>query len=247
MTGRKGFTLIELLVVIAIIAILAAIMFPVFGRAREQARRANCQSNLKQIGTAFAMEAQDNDERWNATIYYTFGNYNQAMGSVGLPAYMKERAVFICPNVTKLRTGTANPLRDTDYERAASSYFINYGIQNMPLSRVVNPISSVIISGDHGQMDIGGMASSSFYYIGGAAWMNDCRRTRPAGTGPAAAPESNLNAWDLSNQSNKLHGGGINYLMLDGHVEWAKDGVANWGASGVNNNPTAKLTFKITP
>jgi prepilin-type N-terminal cleavage/methylation domain-containing protein len=60
---RKGaFTLIELLVVIAIIAILAAILFPVFARARESARRATCLSNLKQLGTAFQMYTQDYDE-----------------------------------------------------------------------------------------------------------------------------------------------------------------------------------------
>lgn len=62
-TTRSGFTLIELLVVIAIIAILAAILFPVFAQAREKARQAACSSNLKQIGMAFAMYVQDYDER----------------------------------------------------------------------------------------------------------------------------------------------------------------------------------------
>ena len=61
--NRVAFTLIELLVVIAIIAILAAILFPVFGRARENARRSSCQSNMKQIGLAFAQYTQDYDER----------------------------------------------------------------------------------------------------------------------------------------------------------------------------------------
>ncbi|MFA4044255.1 MAG: hypothetical protein HZRFUVUK_001041, partial [Candidatus Fervidibacterota bacterium] len=60
---HRGFTLIELLVVIAIIAILAAILFPVFARAREKARQASCQSNLKQIGLAIFQYAQDYDER----------------------------------------------------------------------------------------------------------------------------------------------------------------------------------------
>ena len=59
---NRGFTLIELLVVIAIIAILAAILFPVFARARENARKANCQSNMKQLGLAILQYAQDHDE-----------------------------------------------------------------------------------------------------------------------------------------------------------------------------------------
>ncbi|MDH7569634.1 MAG: prepilin-type N-terminal cleavage/methylation domain-containing protein, partial [Armatimonadota bacterium] len=60
---ERGFTLIELLVVIAIIAILAAILFPVFARARENARRSNCASNLKQIGMGIRQYSQDYDER----------------------------------------------------------------------------------------------------------------------------------------------------------------------------------------
>src|SRR5437870_10743090 len=74
---RKGFTLIELLVVIAIIAILAAILFPVFAQAREKARQATCLSNLKQMGLAEMMYAQDYDERYSNThlnaVPLTFG------------------------------------------------------------------------------------------------------------------------------------------------------------------------------
>lgn len=64
LTPKKGFTLIELLVVIAIIAILAAILFPVFARAREQARKSSCLSNIKQLGLGMLMYVQDYDERF---------------------------------------------------------------------------------------------------------------------------------------------------------------------------------------
>ena len=65
----RGFTLIELLVVIAIISVLAAILFPVFARARENARRTSCLSNLKQIGLAFLQYTQDYDEAYPLTSY----------------------------------------------------------------------------------------------------------------------------------------------------------------------------------
>ena len=72
MTKRRGFTLIELLVVIAIIAILAAILFPVFARAREKARQTSCLSNVKQIALAFMMYVQDYDETMPPGYYYVF-------------------------------------------------------------------------------------------------------------------------------------------------------------------------------
>ncbi len=72
---RFAFTLIELLVVIAIIAILAAILFPVFARARENARRSSCQSNLKQIGLGVMQYIQDYDEKYPFTGFYVKGLY----------------------------------------------------------------------------------------------------------------------------------------------------------------------------
>ena len=113
---QRGFTLIELLVVIAIIAILAAILFPVFARARENARRAVCQSNEKQIGLAFAQYSQDYDERLpSATstyggggvrggwMYYTNwdgkdGNTNFDPSQGTLWPYMKNSQIFSCPS-----------------------------------------------------------------------------------------------------------------------------------------------------
>jgi len=73
LTHKKGFTLIELLVVIAIIAILAAILFPVFARAREQARKSSCLSNIKQLGLGMLMYVQDYDERFPNGRYVAGG------------------------------------------------------------------------------------------------------------------------------------------------------------------------------
>jgi prepilin-type N-terminal cleavage/methylation domain-containing protein/prepilin-type processing-associated H-X9-DG protein len=105
--AANGFTLIELLVVIAIISLLAAILFPVFARARENARRASCQSNLKQIGLALVMYSQDNDQR-------IFGNPdNGANGwlTCYMP-YIKSTQVLHCPSA-KLAVNRAK----TDYNR----------------------------------------------------------------------------------------------------------------------------------
>ena len=113
MTQRKGFTLIELLVVIAIIAILAAILFPVFAKARDKARQATCVSNMKQIGNAMMMYLQDYDEvfpcewhgAWGEDFYNTktvtyltsdsdpYGNYQPL-----IYPYVKNFNVFMCPN-----------------------------------------------------------------------------------------------------------------------------------------------------
>jgi prepilin-type N-terminal cleavage/methylation domain-containing protein/prepilin-type processing-associated H-X9-DG protein len=96
---RSGFTLIELLVVIAIIAILAAILFPVFARAREQARRSSCLSNLKQLGLAAMMYGQDYDEQLPVGV--TQGNPLWDVVNALMP-YVKNRAIFYCPSISVL-------------------------------------------------------------------------------------------------------------------------------------------------
>jgi prepilin-type N-terminal cleavage/methylation domain-containing protein/prepilin-type processing-associated H-X9-DG protein len=93
---RRAFTLIELLVVIAIIALLAAILFPVFARARENARRSSCQSNLKQIGLGFVQYNQDYDSRYPMASYST-GATNGAWPTL-LQPYIKSSQVFKCPS-----------------------------------------------------------------------------------------------------------------------------------------------------
>jgi prepilin-type N-terminal cleavage/methylation domain-containing protein/prepilin-type processing-associated H-X9-DG protein len=103
--ARRGFTLIELLVVIAIIAILAAILFPVFVRARENARRASCQSNLKQIGLGILQYSQDYDELMPAAFSYATGYGNNWLGFT--QPYIKSIQVFQCPS-DPIKQGTPN-------------------------------------------------------------------------------------------------------------------------------------------
>jgi prepilin-type N-terminal cleavage/methylation domain-containing protein/prepilin-type processing-associated H-X9-DG protein len=107
---RKAFTLIELLVVIAIISILAAILFPVFARARESARRASCTSNLRQHGQSLTMYLQDYDETFPTAnfndMFYNFPLQDHKDGS-GKPItlqsvtqpYVKNQGVYYCPTL----------------------------------------------------------------------------------------------------------------------------------------------------
>lgn len=106
-TGRRrGFTLIELLVVIAIIALLAAILFPVFARARENARKSSCANNMKQLGLAMIQYAQDFDEM---TVPIRMTASAGAPGFVWpqcVAAYVKTPYVFVCPSVGGSRPQT---------------------------------------------------------------------------------------------------------------------------------------------
>ena len=96
---RRAFTLIELLVVIAIIAILAAILFPVFAQAREKARQTSCLSNTKQMGTALLMYTQDYDETYPVTTLYDFaGDAPQHSWCARIVPYIKNLQVFFCPS-----------------------------------------------------------------------------------------------------------------------------------------------------
>jgi prepilin-type N-terminal cleavage/methylation domain-containing protein/prepilin-type processing-associated H-X9-DG protein len=143
-TRSRGFTLIELLVVIAIIAILAAILFPVFARAREAARSTSCKSNLKQITTAVAMYVQDYDE-----ILPHGGNSSPVIPSRWYhltDPYIKNAGVLKCPSYQPLRGyGTNQNLMDW-----------NFGVA---LAEVQMPADTVLI-GDAAQCN--GNVSSDY-------------------------------------------------------------------------------------
>ena len=109
---QRGFTLIELLVVIAIIALLAAILFPVFARARENARKSSCANNLKQIGLGIAQYVQDYDERYFPT-QQNIGAGTPGQGSTFvtyLQPYVKSRQMFICPSGSRSRIVGPTPM-----------------------------------------------------------------------------------------------------------------------------------------
>jgi len=133
---KRGFTLIELLVVIAIIAILAAILFPVFARAREKARQTSCLNNGKQLCLAFQMYAQDYDE--------TLPNYWYG-ASVGywcvvIHPYIKNEQIFVCPSRPELKYGPGST--------GGGGWGINYpaiGGAYVSLASIARPAETVLI------------------------------------------------------------------------------------------------------
>jgi prepilin-type N-terminal cleavage/methylation domain-containing protein/prepilin-type processing-associated H-X9-DG protein len=138
MFRKKGFTLIELLVVIAIIAILAAILFPVFAQARESARSTSCLSNSKQISLGQLMYAQDYDEIIIANWMHNrwvWGKDEQIAGSWfnNVQPYIKNHQILFCPSFSLAKHMAAAALADCDGDNLAgylsdATYFSHYGI-----------------------------------------------------------------------------------------------------------------------
>ncbi len=129
-TQRQGFTLIELLVVIAIIAILAAILFPVFAQAREKARAISCESNVRQLGLAFLQYNEDYDENTlNVSKEYLNGGPQgpgyryQATWYILLDPYMKSSQVLHCPDRTDSAANTKATMKKTS--GCIDNYFNN--------------------------------------------------------------------------------------------------------------------------
>lgn len=127
---RHAFTLIELLVVIAIIAILAAILFPVFATARERARSTSCLSNSKQLATAIHMYTQDYDEYLPMYVLLNAASTKAEKGwQVSLMPYVKSTQAFVCPSASKPSTCTVyacDPTFVSDTLLGSGSYGFNY-------------------------------------------------------------------------------------------------------------------------
>lgn len=139
-TDKRGFTLIELLVVIAIIAILAAILFPVFAKAREKARQSSCSSNMRQIGIAFASYAQDWDERfpnsWQLgpdTNVPVSGNSAHSYWDSQLTSYVKSDGVFKCPS-NSLKRYSMHAARTAQGNTKVRTRVVSYGLNDQILN-----------------------------------------------------------------------------------------------------------------
>jgi len=124
---NRGFTLIELLVVIAIIAILAAILFPVFARARESARKTSCASNIRQLTLASLMYAQDYDELLPCDYYACNSLTTHALLVGQVTPYIRNTQILYCPSIARMPLADLQP---TDANKAAGNigyYYYSYG------------------------------------------------------------------------------------------------------------------------
>jgi prepilin-type N-terminal cleavage/methylation domain-containing protein/prepilin-type processing-associated H-X9-DG protein len=153
---RRGFTLIELLVVIAIIAILAAILFPVFSAAREKARQATCISNLKQIGQAMLMYANDYDEvfvTWNSCagapgVYWPYWNYAVDPYIKGQTGSLERKGIWVCPSA--IRSTSANMTYAYNYLRlgyyyTGTSSYLAYANRPASLAQLQEPTTTLMV------------------------------------------------------------------------------------------------------
>ncbi len=214
---RKGFTLIELLVVIAIIAILAAILFPVFARAREKARQASCQSNLKQIALAELMYCQDYDERTHHCVAYGTGwKYIGGGGCAGCFHRYEANA----GNVMDLPGRAYNPL--TPYHKntqiwycpsqpqgAWRSYGWNRGNDQRKLADLMHPSQTVMF------------ADGGRYYNtkGNIAWITHNWQDQNTDRDCCASMSDPTTNPHFIGQA---HNEGANIAFWDGHVKWMK-------------------------
>jgi prepilin-type N-terminal cleavage/methylation domain-containing protein/prepilin-type processing-associated H-X9-DG protein len=224
---KRGFTLIELLVVIAIIAILAAILFPVFAKAREKARQTSCLNNCRQLATAFVMYAQDYDERcmlggvFIAAIAVP-GAGGWADGSnvnwwrYQLQPYVKNWQIFLCPS--------APSVGDPSYagNQLTRQYGFNASVTGVAMGTIQFPAETVAL-GDcsHWLSSAGGCNLLAF------AWPAQEKHTTGA-----------CNALQPQNTGEQFtrHNSGSNLCFCDGHAKWmAATAIA--GGQGVRIAP----------
>jgi len=231
---RVAFTLIELLVVIAIIAILAAILFPVFARARENARRSSCQSNLKQIGLGIAQYTQDYDETYPIKGYGCGPGPSCTIWYDEVQPYVKSTQVFKCPSNPMNVSGYGSHFQSTyganvetpdgsgsDNNSASSAPFSGYGTPGVKISTLNSSSQTICVA-------------EMFYpdAVGSTGWSVEVN----------CNTNSNGNAkYDGQGNDPILFNGHLstgNFLFCDGHVKSLKPiatlDQASGGGSPVN-------------
>jgi prepilin-type N-terminal cleavage/methylation domain-containing protein/prepilin-type processing-associated H-X9-DG protein len=226
--ANNGFTLIELLVVIAIIAILASILFPVFARARENARRASCQSNLKQIGLGVMMYVQDYDEHYplgrNSGAGFTpYGTeFIDPGGSViywpqFIYPYTKSMQVFYCPSGRTVGDGNMRG------NYMGNVLVVEDGLSGdapRSLASFPSPATSYMI------MDGGLLYFPWIVLMNDSVWRN--AGVYIPGTGPGSPSNLPAASWGAGSSvleqdyTSGRHFGGVNVAFADGHVKWLK-------------------------
>jgi prepilin-type N-terminal cleavage/methylation domain-containing protein/prepilin-type processing-associated H-X9-DG protein len=223
MRRSRGFTLIELLVVIAIIAILAAILFPVFARAREKARQTSCLSNVKQLDLAVLMYKQDYDEvfpytNWGNTV--AAPEPTAANWPCGLYPYIKNKQLFQCPSQNDGCVMAASKLAPGSpwASGGGTTYAINEELFSGSVrdARIKAPAETLVF------------ADCRCNWIGGYWGQPDAIRarlgrvrqgTRDGRCDGASACTTN---WTAAADDNTVHNGGENLGFADGHAKWAR-------------------------
>ena len=202
---KRAFTLVEVLVVIFIICVLAAFLFPVGSKSRENARRSSCQSNLKQIGLGFMQYIRDYDEKFPLATTDDDGsgayNANFDRGWMdNVQPYLKSTQIFQCPSES---ANYSPPLRATDYWYSAP-------VEQIRDLAAVSKSAQTVMCGD------GVAMPSAFMATHGAI----------ATKSVAPALKYNGEIWDITETTDgkggRRHLRGLNFLFCDGHVRWLK-------------------------
>jgi len=206
---NRGFTLIELLVVIAIIAILAAILFPVFARAREKARQASCLSNMKQIGLAMLMYIDDYDEQFCRVTCSGGTNYKWFDP---IDPYIKNKQILFCPS---LRGQSSQGTPNTDY--VLNGCFA----QGAALAMFEYPAEQIMVA-ERGH---------NKPYEGYKPWPNDGASWHDLSTYQHGTPTPHDHFTHLAKDT--AHNQGANYNFGDGHAKWLRWDATLKGGEGL--------------